>query len=74
MRRRSSSTTTSCAARGVWRSEGKTLGQNVFELVRGGLRQAAPHRRRSGVPVFDVPDGTPVLTPEIVREALEEAG
>jgi hypothetical protein len=73
MRRRPNSTT-SCAARSVSRTEGRTLGQVVSELARKGVRQAAPHRCRSGVPVFDVPDGTPVLTPERVREALEDAG
>jgi hypothetical protein len=63
------------AARSLSRSERKSLGQVVSELARKGLRPTPPVRRgRTGVPTFDVPDGAPVLTPEMVRKALEDAG
>ena len=63
------------AARSLSRSERKTLGKVVSELARKGLRPAALVRRgRAGVPTFEVPEGAPVLTPEMVREALEDAG
>jgi hypothetical protein len=61
-------------ARSLARSEGKTIGEVVSELARKGLRPAVPTRLgRSGLPTFDVPADTPPLTPEMVREALEDA-
>jgi hypothetical protein len=61
-------------ARSLARSEGKTVGEVVSELARKGLRPSAPRRlRRFGLPTFDVPEDTPSLTPEMVREALEDA-
>lgn len=63
------------AARSLSRIEGKTIGAVVSELARKGLRPAPPRRRgRSGLPTFDVPGDAAVLTPEMVREALEDAG
>lgn len=63
------------AARSLSRAEGKSLGAVVSELARKGLRPAPPGRkRRGGLPTFDVPDDAAVLTPEMVREALEDAG
>ena len=61
-------------ARSLARSEGKTIGEVVSELARKGFRPAPSKRRgRSGLPTFDVPANTPPLTPEMVREALEDA-
>jgi hypothetical protein len=63
------------AARSLARSEGKTIGQVVSALARNGLRPAPTRRRgRAGLPTFDVPEDTPSLTPEMVRQALEETG
>ena len=62
------------AARSLARAEGRTVGEVVSELARKGLRPLPPTRRsRSGLPAFDVPVGTAPLTPEMVREALEDA-
>jgi hypothetical protein len=62
------------AARSLARSEGRTVGEVVSDLARKGLRPSSLRRQgRSGLPVFDVPKGTPPLTPEMVREALEDA-
>jgi hypothetical protein len=62
------------AARSLARAEGRTVGQVVSELARKGLRPPPPKRRgRFGLPTFDVPADTEVLTPEMVKEALEDA-
>jgi len=61
------------AARSLARTEGRTVGEVVSDLARRGLRPSPPRRRgRSGLPTFDVPPGTAPLTPEMVREALED--
>jgi hypothetical protein len=63
------------AARSLARAEGRTVGEVLSALARKGLKPSAPRRRtRSGLPTFDVPEGTAPLTPEMVREALEDAG
>lgn len=60
------------AARSLAASEDKTLGEVVSELARRGLRPRTPVRSRRGLPVFEVsPDAAP-LTPEMVRQALDE--
>ena len=63
------------AARSLARTERKTVGQVVSELARRGLapRPKRPSGRHSPVPVFDVSPEAPPLTPEMVREALEDA-
>lgn len=62
------------AARSLARSEGRTVGEVVSELARKGLRPAPARKRgRGGLPTFDIPADTPPLTPEMVREALEDA-
>ncbi len=62
------------AARSLARAEGRTVGEVVSALARKGLQPLPPRRRtRSGLPTFDVPAGTAPLTPEMVREALEDA-
>jgi hypothetical protein len=62
------------AARSLARAEGRTVGEIVSDLARRGLQPSLPRRRsRSGLPTFDVPAGTAPLTPEMVREALEDA-
>jgi hypothetical protein len=51
------------------------VGEVLSALARKGLQPSPPRRRsRSGLPTFDVPEGTAPLTPEMVREALEDAG
>jgi hypothetical protein len=60
-------------ARSLARSEGKTIGEVVSDLARKGLRPALPGRGPAGLPMFEVPEDAPPLTPEMVREALEDA-
>lgn len=49
-----------------------SLGTIVSELVRKGLR-GRPPAEEGDLPVFEVDDDAPPLTPEKVREALDEA-
>ncbi len=61
------------AARSIAGQQGRTLGDVLSELARRGLQPRQP--RRSGlIPAFDVSAATPSLTPEMVREALDDAG
>lgn len=62
------------AARSLARVEDKSLGEVVSELARKGLRPAPTRRSgRSRLPSFDVPEDAELLTPELVRRALEDA-
>jgi hypothetical protein len=60
------------AARALAESEGRSLGEVVSDLMRRGLRPDRGIGEERGFPVFDVPAGTPPLTPELVQRALEE--
>jgi hypothetical protein len=57
------------AARAVSAEAGISLGAAVSELARRGLRPRLVH---NGFPMFDVAPDTPPMTPEAVREALDE--
>lgn len=59
------------AARELAAAEKRSLGSVVSDLVRRGL---APARvdADGDLPVVRVPDGTPPITPEMVRRALDE--
>lgn len=48
---------------------GVSLGAAVSELARRGL---SPRIVDNGFPVFDVAPDTPLMTPDLVREALDE--
>lgn len=60
------------AARELAAAQRRSLGSVISELVRRGL---TPARVESGggLPVIRVPAGTPAITPEMVRRALDEA-
>ena len=65
------------AAKSIAASQDRTLGEVLSELARRGLEPRQP--RRTGVagatgviPVFDVDMHAPPLTPEMVREALDD--
>ena len=60
------------AARSLAALEKKTIGQIISELVRRGLRPRDPHDSVRGIPVFDVSPEAPPLTPEMVRQALDD--
>ncbi len=59
------------AARELAAGERRSLGAVISELARRGL---TPSRIEAddGLPVIRVPSGTPPITPEIVRRALDE--
>lgn len=59
------------AARAIAEAERRSVGAIVSELARRGL-EPVTGRDEDGFPVFEVPAGTPPLTPELVRQALDE--
>lgn len=59
------------AARVLAAERDMSLGEAVSELARRGLRPRDTPTR-NGLPVFEVVDGAPPITPEMVREAADE--
>ena len=59
------------AARELAASERRSLGSVISELVRRGLTPARVESS-GGLPVIRVPAGTPPITAEMVRRALDE--
>ena len=59
------------AARELAAAERRSLGAVISELARRGLTPARVETV-DGLPVIRVPSGTPPITPETVRRALDE--
>jgi hypothetical protein len=59
------------AARELAAGERRSLGSVISELARRGLTPARIETAE-GLPVIRVPAGTPPLTPEMVRRAIDE--
>lgn len=59
------------AARELAALERRSLGAVISELARRGLTPSAVESD-GGLPVIRVPAGTPPITPEMVRRALDE--
>jgi hypothetical protein len=59
------------AARELAAGEHRSLGAVISELARRGLTPARIEAD-GGLPVIRVPAGTPPITPEMVRRALDE--
>ena len=59
------------AARELAAGERRSLGSVVSELARRGLPPARV-AAAGGLPVIRVPAGSPPITPEMVRRALDE--
>ena len=59
------------AARELAAGERRSLGSVISELARRGLTPARVDAEE-GLPVIRVPAGTPPITPELVRRALDE--
>ena len=59
------------AARELAAGERRSLGAVISELARRGLTPARVESA-DALPVIRVPSGTPAITPEIVRRALDE--
>jgi hypothetical protein len=71
------------AARALAEMRGQSIGQVISELARRGLMVAnatppdapsveAGDRERNGVPLFPVRTGAGVVTPDIVRQLLDD--
>jgi hypothetical protein len=61
------------AVRSLAAIERSSVGKVLSKLARRALSPSRPAHSSKGFPVFDVPSQTPPLTPEMVREALDEA-
>lgn len=59
------------AAKELASGERRSLGSVISELARRGLTPAKVDVE-DGLPVIRVPAGTPPITPEMVRRALDE--
>ena len=59
------------AARELAAGERRSLGSVISELARRGLTPARVEAD-GDLPVIKVPPGTPAITPEMVRRALDE--
>jgi len=59
------------AARELAAGERRSLGSVISELARRGLTPARIETD-DGLPLIRVPAGTPPITPEMVRRALDE--
>lgn len=59
------------AARELAAGERRSLGSVISELARRGLTPARVEAE-GDLPVIRVPAGTPPITPEMVRRALDE--
>jgi hypothetical protein len=60
------------AARELAAEERRSLGSVISELARRGLTPARVEADDDGLPVIRVPAGTPAITAEMVRRALDE--
>jgi hypothetical protein len=59
------------AAREIAAAERRSLGSVISDLARRGLTPARIEAD-ADLPVIRVPAGTPAITPEMVRRALDE--
>ena len=60
------------AAKTLAAARGWSLGAAISELARRGLMPSAPVDYRSGFPVFEVREDSPVFGSEEVAQALDE--
>jgi hypothetical protein len=64
-------------ARSIASAEGKSMGEVISALVRKGLRSDGADGAQGmdgDFPIFEVSEDAPALTPEMVRDALEDIG
>ena len=61
------------AARSLAAIERTSIGKVISTLARRALSPGRSVTALSGIPVFAIPEGTAPLTPDMVREALEDA-
>lgn len=61
------------AAKMLAAKERKPLGTVISDLLRRSVEPPpSPPRKRNGIPLFPVAQGARAVTPEIVRELLDE--
>jgi hypothetical protein len=60
------------AVRSLARERGESLGAVVSSLLRQALRPDPAYRYEHEVPVFEVRESAPPITPEMVQSALED--
>jgi hypothetical protein len=60
------------AVKSLARDRGVSLGTAISDLVRQALRPPERTIYEMDFPVFEVREGTPLLTPEMVKSALED--
>ncbi len=60
------------AVRSLAAIERTSVGKVLSRLVRRALAPSPAPPAGAAFPVFDVPAGTPALTPDMVRDALDE--
>jgi hypothetical protein len=60
------------AVRSLAAIERTSVGKVLCRLARRALNPAQPPHADAGFPVFTVPVGVPALTPDMVRDALDE--
>jgi len=61
------------AVRSLARERRESLGGVISALVRGALRPPERVAYEADFPVFEVREGAPPITPEMVDSALEES-
>jgi hypothetical protein len=61
------------AARSIAKSENKPIGRVISILVRKGLSPPINYGTDAGFPMFLVAENAPPITPEMVRQADEDA-
>lgn len=61
------------AAKAIAEARGETVGQAISRLVRERLAAGYSADMRNGVPLLPVKPGAPMVTPELVRELLDDA-
>lgn len=61
------------AARALAEARGLPIGSVISELARAGLAPPSDARVRNGVQLFPIRSGAGIVTPELVRELLEES-
>ena len=60
------------AVKSVAELRGVTFGEVLSELARQGLREPSRIRYDDDLPVFEVREGSPLITPDLVRDLLDD--
>ncbi len=60
------------AVKNVAEAKGKTFGEVLSDLARRSLHEPPRLRYEDDLPVFQVREGSPLITPDLVRELLDD--